>query len=376
MNDPAGCDVRTPHLTDFNPSAFTISAQFWVPRNSPFPNPVFVGGGSYRWIAYDLMTDGAIRLTYNNGEHVDCQGRYRLRTWHDATITFDGKSLALYLDGAQGCRVNTTLQVGGDTTLLLTNPGNATTFHGALRDLKIYNGVAMPSRWTPTGDEMPDPTEEALAPVDRFLLTCPTREQLAVIDHDLRLSFETDPTAHEPLACTKAGGSRDLSPLQRRVYNTLLFARQLQFDQPLPWTKEPLYRWLTGTIKGIRFRVVEHSSCCGPARVISISSDSGIRYDDRWVEPGTQGSGANGLAGFLLVVVHEARHADGASHTCAQATKDRSVDQMGSWGVQYYLARWLAEHTDQTPFSADRIHYADDLAKEASTILKNEFCGS
>ena len=49
---------------------------------------------------------------------------------------------------------------------------------------------------------------------------------------------------------------------------------------------------------------------------------------------------------------------------------------MGSWGVQYYLARWLAEHTDQAFFSVASLHYADDLAKEAKTILRDEFCGS
>jgi hypothetical protein len=377
-DNPEGCDVRTPQLSDFNPAAFTINAQFWAPRSLPYPNPVFVGGGSSRWIAYELLGDGAIRLLYNNSQRVDCKTRYRLGTWHEATITFDGKTLALYLDGVQGCHADTTLRMAQDKQLLLTNLSNSTTFHGALRDLQIYDGVVVPARRTPVADDMPDPTLQALAPVDRFLLTCPTREQLAAIDADLRLSFEADPTKGQPPACTKAGGSRDLSLLQRRIYNTLLVAKQLQFDQPLPWTRKPFYPWLVDTIKGIRFRGdVEHSACCVPARVISINvATTVMRHTDLWVDREFIGSGANGLSRFLLLVAHEARHADGASHTCGQATKDRTVDEMGSWGVQYYLARWLAEHTDQAFFSVGSLHYADDLAKEAKTILKNEFCGS
>ena len=40
-------------------------------------------------------------------------------------------------------------------------------------------------------------------------------------------------------------------------------------------------------------------------------------------------------------------------HTCG--TKDRTLEELGSWGVQYWLARWLAEHTDQTFFTSGPI---------------------
>jgi hypothetical protein len=40
-------------------------------------------------------------------------------------------------------------------------------------------------------------------------------------------------------------------------------------------------------------------------------------------------------------------------HTCGM--KDRTLEELGCWGVQYWLARWLAEHTDQTFFTSGPI---------------------
>ena len=37
-------------------------------------------------------------------------------------------------------------------------------------------------------------------------------------------------------------------------------------------------------------------------------------------------------------------------HICG--TKDRTLEELGGWGVQYWLARWLAEHTDLTFFTS------------------------
>jgi hypothetical protein len=248
------CMVRTPILKDLDVTAFTISAQFLVPQAWVPTNPVLVAGASSRWLSYDLQQGGGVRLVYNSNQIVACSVKYRIGVWHEATITFDGETTTLYLDGTAGCRVKASLQSGNEKFILLTNFGNATAFYGMFRDLKVYNGVVVPPHTTPTPDNMPDPSPQNLAPVDLFLKKCPTRDQLASVDADLRLAFESDPTKGEPLACTAAAGSRDLSPMKRRVYNSLLLMRQIQFDRPLPWTQEPLYRWLVGAIKGIRFR--------------------------------------------------------------------------------------------------------------------------
>jgi Concanavalin A-like lectin/glucanases superfamily len=367
---PDGCDVRTPDLRELNLSAFTITAQFLVPRLRTPTNPVFVGGDTYRWLFYDLRPDGAVRLGYNSNQFVDCSVKYRFGVWHEATMTFDGTTAALYLDGVGGCSSNVALSTGNQKTVMLTNSGNATAFYGMLRDLKVYNGVVVPARRTPVADSVPEPPPANLAPVDQLLMKCPTRTEVASIDADLRLTFDADPTKDEPLACTAAEGSRDLTAMKKRVYNSLLLMKQLQFDRPLPWTKEPLYKWFTDAVDGIRFRTdIKNSSCCGPGRTMNIAvASQSIRFTDRWVEPAMGG----GLDVFILLLAHEARHADGYPHTCG--TRDQTPNEMGSWGVQYYLARWLAEHADQSLFTSGKIRYTERMIRNADMLLKNSFC--
>jgi hypothetical protein len=365
-----GCEVSTPFLKDLDLSTFTISAQFFIPRTRGPGSPVFVGGNLWRWVYVDLRAGGLVRLAYNSNQFVECPVRYRTGVWHEATITFDGRTATLYLDGVGGCTADVQLRTGNERVVQLMNSANATAFYGMLRELKVYNGVLVPSRGTPLPDTLPEPPPTNLAPVDLLLMKCPTRADLKSVDSDLKLSFDTDPTQDEPLACTEAEGSRDLTAMKKRVYNTLLLMRQIQFDQPLPWTKDPLYKWFTSAIRGIRFRGdITTSSCCNPARTINMAATNLVtRYTDRWVEPAMGG----GLDGFLLVLVHEARHAQGHPHTCGP--RDQTAEELGSWGVQYYLAKWLAEHADQTFFSAGTIRYTERLSKVADNLLKQQFC--
>ena len=368
-NAPDGCDVSTPNLTSLDLSALSISAQFLVPKSRGLSNPVFVADAG-RWLSFELRQAGGIVLRYNNSQEVACSVKYRIGVWHEAVITFDGETITLYLDGKAGCRAKGPLRALEGRFVRLTNFGNATAFYGLVRDLKIYNGVVVPAVRTPEADTIAIPTSPNLAPVDQFLERCPTREQIASIDADLRLTFDADPTAGDPLACTAANGSRDLSPMKKRVYNSLLVIKQLQFDRPLPWTKSSLYEWLTRAIRGIRFRDdIKNSFCCDPGRVINlVASRSSVVMTDRWVEP-TLG---NGLDVWVLLVLHEARHADGFPHTCG--SKDQTLDELGAWGIQYYVSQWLAQHTDQAFFSSGQIRYTDRLLRQAEMLRKNSFC--
>ena len=366
-----GCDVRTPALKELDLSAFTISAQFFMSRQRTPRNPVFGGGQPYSWLWVDLQLGGVVRLGYNSTRYQDCSVKYHLGVWHEATITFDGRTAALDLDGVRGCSVDiAALDTGGQRVVSLTHSGNATVFYGVLRELKVHNGVAIPARRTPTTDSFEEPPAPNLAPVDLVLMRCPSRQEIASIDADLRLSFDADPTKDEPRACSAADGSRDLSPLRKRVYNVLLLMKQLQFDRPLPWTKEPLYRWFTHAVDGIRFRSdVANSSCCGPGRAITIAvRNQAVLFTDRWSEPALGG----GLDTFLLLLAHEARHGDGYPHTCG--TRDQTLEEMGSYGVQYLLARWLADYADQPFFTSGTIRYTERLTRMADQLRKGSFC--
>ena len=367
-----GCDVQTAFLKQLDPSSFTISAQFLVPRRLPRSNPVLVLGRSSRALGYGLLPDGRIQLLTNNRVFTDCSVKYRPGFWHEATIAFDGETTTLYLDGEAGCRVKGPLNTMDDRAVMLTNYGGAQTYYGFFRQLRIHNGAVAPERRTPVADDVPAPAPLYIPPVDQVLATCPTAAQVEAVNRDLRLDFDADPTAREPLACKSSDGSRDLSPMKRRVYNVLLLMQRLEFDQPLPWTKAPLYRWLTSAIRGMRFRSdIPNSFCCNPDRVINLRETTASSASDRWVDPSW--GAAVGVYGLMPVIVHEARHADGRPHTCG--AKDRTPEELGGWGAHYYLLRWLTEHTDQAFFSAGPRNYNDRLRRQADNALKNSFCG-
>ena len=198
--------------------------------------------------------------------------------------------------------------------------------------LLVLMGPASPARAT-----APD-----LSKVDDVLATCPSSQDIASINSDFTLTFESDPTAGT-LVCTAAEGSEDLTFLQSNVYQVLRVARQIPFDVPLPWTTKNLYDWLKGAIHGMRFRGdIGGSFCCDPTGVINIleAPNSTNVLTSRWDDPRF----GFGLDTFLNLVVHEARHSEGLPHTCGGGS-DQTISELGAWGVVYYYWEWLAFHS-------------------------------
>lgn len=209
------------------------------------------------------------------------------------------------------------------------------------------------------------------ATVDQLLVCCPTTAEVTAIDRELKLTFEADLTA-PALVCAKAKGSADLTLMQRRVYQTLQVIKQLRFSKPLPWTSKSLYEWFTGMIDGIRFRSdIENSYCCSPSGTINIKAAPNMYYTltDRWVDPKIKG----GLMDLVALLVHEARHRPvegGKAHTCGSS--DRTIAEMGAWGVQYYLNVWLAEYAD-SGFLGEPL-YRETARDHAENLRKTRFC--
>lgn len=84
----------------------------------------------------------------------------------------------------------------------------------------------------------------------------------------------------------------------------------------------------------------------------------------------------------LALFVHEARHANGWPYTCGNL--DSTLDELGAWGVQYYLERWLAAHSDPsffTPADGDPDSqfypylYMQSMAEAAEGVRVARFCG-
>jgi uncharacterized repeat protein (TIGR01451 family) len=224
-----------------------------------------------------------------------------------------------------------------------------------------------------TGAAQSRPQPGTRSPVDTLLAACPSPTQVAKVNADLKLRFEADPTAGT-LACTSAGGSVNLTPLQHRVYQTIRAMKVLAFTRPLPWTHRSLYGWLLSAIDGIRFRSdIDFSYCCTPHRFINVlvAPNSYVLLTDRWIEPPLSG----GLYSLAALFVHEARHSDGSGHTCD--FKDETIAELGAWGVQYYLGIWTALYSgsfldapgaDPTAYRTSELVHAEELVTAFCTL--------
>jgi uncharacterized repeat protein (TIGR01451 family) len=206
------------------------------------------------------------------------------------------------------------------------------------------------------------------SPVEDLIGSCPPAADVAAIDADLSVAFESDPTAGT-LVCRAADGSVDLTRFEERAYQALRVVKALRFSRPLPWTSGDLYAWLVATIDGIRFRDIVNSFCCDPVNVINVraSSNSTALSTNRWMAA----DAPIGLDDLVALVVHEARHNNGKPHTC-NGIEDQTVGELGAWGVEYYLELWEALYTGTFLTSPDVYpsYYRDQhLLKSESTYL-------
>lgn len=178
-------------------------------------------------------------------------------------------------------------------------------------------------------------------------LPCPPRVDIEEVQREIPLTIKSDASAGK-LACREEEGSANLTLAQFEIYQALLFLRRLRFDAPLPWTEQTVYQWLRSTIPaGIVLDSTGNShsclNCAGPVTI--------VLADGHW-SPFNRSISGMPYEG----IVHEARHADGWDHTCKYNTsgrfiRDRTVSEMGAFGVQYFLNLWLDLHsTEPEPF--------------------------
>ncbi len=220
-----------------------------------------------------------------------------------------------------------------------------------------------------------------LPSVDQILAECPTKREIAQIDAEFDLSFEGANPSPIVLACTAAEGSAYLTPLQMRAYNALLIMGRIPFDAALFWDKgHTLYEWFALRVDTIRFRDDIAYSQYGPAGVINIQTGLFLpasQATDQFIASG----GVVGLGDLMVLMVHEARHAD-LLHNCHPEagvgyTWDTDLAYLGAWGVQYYLHLWLADHTSQAflrPLTGDPAGYQDQHRQDATLVKNTRFC--
>lgn len=184
---------------------------------------------------------------------------------------------------------------------------------------------------------------------------CPPASAIREIDAEVTLLFLEDPTAGT-LVCRAADGSVDLTRLQERAYQTLYLLKRLEFDAPLPWTDKSLWGWFTSNIRRIQYRGTGNPNCCG-GNTMNMPAHDASRYRTGF---------PTGVFGYI----HEARHAE-KPHTCDAGSKDRTIAEMGAFGVQYYFGLWVADHLVAPALTVEERNYA----RQASAFLRTRaFC--
>jgi hypothetical protein len=217
------------------------------------------------------------------------------------------------------------------------------------------------------------------ASIDQLITACPPAAVLDAIDVDFDIRFEfvtTDPNGPE-LVCTTAGGSRDLTHTQERIYQALIALRALEFEQALPWTTLPLYEWMTESIEGIRVIEGVGSACCTPpsgasGNYVTIESQASRTWltSDLWAM-----TWGGGLFDLVQLLVHETRHANDKLHTCGGS--DDTIAELGAWGAVYWFSRAVAFDSDPCfvrPYYGEVPQYPEQcLAEEDYLVVARSY---
>lgn len=215
--------------------------------------------------------------------------------------------------------------------------------------------------------------------VDDLLARCPTTETMAAIRRDFNISFDARLSA--PWSCSTDGRE---SSAMLTVYNAFRAMRLIEFDAPMPVLNTTnLYEWLYSLdLTNIHFTVGEEWSHAERGTL----SLRGELLDSpelrQWVDPRS----AIGLANIVLLIVHEARHANAAGnpnanpdgtigHVCSRDPSienihDPSIAYGGAWAAQYWTSRWFAEHSSHYLTSLEKRYAAGD----AEQIRTTRFC--
>lgn len=148
-----GSMISTPPMDALDLGEFTISVYFKV--NDYAQMPVFVLGWACRLLNFGLENDGKISLLGNNGNDIlETKLTYQPNTWYLATIIYqadEGKA-QIYLDAQFGGELKLVFKDEcldkwrrSNTDISSVNFSNGSCFQGFWRDLKVYNGIQIPT---------------------------------------------------------------------------------------------------------------------------------------------------------------------------------------------------------------------------------------
>jgi hypothetical protein len=104
--------------------------------------------------------------------------------------------------------------------------------------------------------------------------------------------------------------------------------------------------------------------------VIALSEESPLLKTDQCIV----NDKGEGLIQATLLYAHEARHNEGFLHTCRiRNGDDNTLEEMGAWAIQHYLALWIAQYGDRA-FLASPDNYRLAALQDAEVTRLTRFC--
>jgi hypothetical protein len=198
---------------------------------------------------------------------------------------------------------------------------------------------------------------------DVTLAQCPTAAEIAGLNLDVR--FE-EQIRNDPLVCTAASGSLDLSHRQLYIYTTLLALQRLTFTEPLPWTDgQSLWQWFSSFRPRIAVMTSGLAMCSPCSRttatlVIPVPRQTAINWTN--------------VARLVGAFAHEARHIEVGGHPCG--TRDQRVDDLGAFGVHNLTYAWIADYLMNPEVPAETRSAARGWAcEQRNSAFCNDRCG-
>lgn len=218
--------------------------------------------------------------------------------------------------------------------------------------------------------------------IDKFLNTCPPRRELEVLRNDFAVVYQPKYRTPEPTYSCSKDGTRTLEPNPTLThYQALRVIRHMNLTKPLPWTNLHPYNWLKSKIGGI---IVSYEAskptCCHsltfPGADKTVTAIKTPKADKPLVESRMSwydSQSGVGLWNHIALIFHEARHVD-LSHNCGpDGNKDSSLEYMGAWAVQYYLAKMMDNGAIQVGLK-DKGDYHSALEYSYEEWLSKRFC--
>jgi len=275
-------------------------------------------------------------------------------------------SLSCNLSKATGSPIPTSSGYGQETEIILPLPGSSAYASPSLIPTSIPSPDVRPTdRPTTQIPEEPLPLPTPVENVEIVLSTCPTESELERFNTDFHILFDSA-IAFPPYDCQNGTGPGGEVNPKLVLFQGLRVIHALQFNQPLPWTELSLYEWLKGAIHGIVITDVEYSYCCEAGNEIVLKGELLSQTDyQAWANP----QSGVGLMSLVGLIVHEARHAEIGGHTCG--SDDLTLEELGAWGVQYYLFLYMVENSAPDFFTQEQRQVASQHADTALARICN-----